>query len=409
MSLIDQYKQIFIQAVKNVNIKTNPEQIGGDWDVFGTAQGVIGAQQASDIKNAENSAFIQTQNGNQLTLSAFSRGIVPQRGAIPATCVITNAVFPVTSFTLNEGEQFTSNANGEVYTLIAKTTISISEATPLSLQSQKLGAGLQVPTASTFQNVLTQSLQYIVASSNDGEDEEGEDEFRKRLLQAVQTFAGAGREGDFQRIAFEAAPGAVTGVQTILDFNASTGAIGVFVLSGSSDFNAILLNPAAYNRTATPDVVTQVTNFINAFRGIEQRFIAGSVSTFFPTNIIVINVRLVTGFSLSTTVSNFNGDSITVENFILQEFRRALITYPTGATEATTGNFAFLLLSRIEQTLDSSLSESSGVFGNFIVDREILVSGVVQDIPVPFNSLNINGNLRGIYDINVANTSVGLL
>lgn len=409
MSLINQYKEIFIQSVKDTNPKTNPEQVGGDWDVFGTAQGVIAGQLASDIKNAENSAFIQTQSGNQLTLSAFSRGLVPQRGAIAANCVITNSVFPVSIFTLDEGEQFTSNANGEIYILVARITISNAQATPLSLASQKLGAGLQVPTNSTFQNVLTQSLGYIVSSSNDGEDFESTEEFRKRELQAVQTFAGAGREGDYQRFAFEADPDSITGVVTILNFFPPTGAIGVFVLSGSADFNEILLNPAPYNRTSTPDVVTTVRNNINAFRGIEQQFIAGSVSTFFPTNIILINVRLAEGFLLTTVVANFNGDSITVNDFILQEFRRALITYPTGGTEQPPLNLSFLLLSRIEQTLDSSLSQSSGVYGNFIVDREILVDGMVKDIPVPFNVTDMNGNLEGIYDINVPNTSVGLI
>lgn len=411
MSLIGQYKELFIQAVKNQNVNTNPEQIGSDWDVFANAQGVIGGQQAADIKNAENSAFIQTQSGNQLTLSAFSRGITPQQGALPATCIITNTVFPASSFTLNEGEQFTSNANGEVYTLINRTTISDSQATPLSLQSQNLGSGLQVALGSTFQNVATQSLDYTTTSANDGEDAEGEDSFRARQLQAVQNPTGAGREGDFIRWAFEAAPTLVTDVDAILNFIPSTNAIGVFVLSGSSDFNAILLNPPPppYNRTATPDTITLVENYINAFRGIQQRFLAASVSTYLPPQTVVINVRLATGFTLNTTVPNFNGDSITVEDLILQEYRRALITYPTGGTFSTTGSFSFLLLSRIEQTLDSSLSQSSGVYGNFIVDREILVDGLPQDISVPFKTLDSSGNLIGVYDINTATTSVGLL
>lgn len=407
MSLIDTIKAQYIAAVKQANPETNPELVGEDWDVKATAQGVIGAQLTADIQNTGNAAFPQFQSGTQLTYEAFSLGIPPQRGATPAICIITNTIFPVSPITLNAGTQFTSNYNGDVYLLISETTISNFQATPLSLQSQNTGSGLQLPLGTTFSNSTTDAYNYVVTSSSDGENSESDNELRKRILTTMQTPRGAGREGDFIAWAFESDPSTITGVFVIPKFFPNSITIGIFVLSGTANYNEIVLNAAEYSRTATPDTITTANNYINVQRGINQQIFTSSVATYIPPETIEIQVLLPEGVTLNTVTTNFNGDSITVENFILQEFRRGLITYPIGGT--LENNVNYILLSRLEQTLDSSLSFYGGVYAQLLIDRKILVDGISQDIVVPYNELNMNNNLIALYDINTVTTSVSLL
>lgn len=399
LSLFERYKQQAIDKIKESNPESNPELKNTVYDIITNIVGAFGATQQTSIQNASNGSYAQFASGNQLDYRDFSLGMTPRRGTTSASVQASNLQPPVVEVTLTAGTQFTSDFNGGVYILSTDTVIPIAMLVPVSLESQQAGEGYQLREGTTLQTVALPNVVFSVDESSDGESTESDAELQKRILDREQNPQGAGREGDYQEWAFEAAPDTVTDVYTVQKFVTSSLTIGVFILVGTADFNEVVLDTLTlYSRTANADIIQSVSDFIQAERGINQSFLAASVATFEPIETIDIQVTLPEGVTLATTTTNFNGEGITVENFIKQELRRSIVSYPVGGTQDVVGGTAALLISRLEQGLDSSLSFYSGVYARLLVDRKILIDGSQQDMVAPYNVLDANGNVLAVYD-----------
>ena len=263
-----------------------------------------------------------------------------------------------------------------------------------------MGEGYSLPIDSTLTTPSLPNVTFSVTASSDGSNAEDDSSLKSREFEAWQNPPGGDRPGQYAIWAFESDTSTITDVYTVQNFYPGTNTLGVFVLVGTADFNDIVLNTdTLYTRTASPETITTASRYIQAEKGIGTSFFAGSVATYQPTETIEIQVKLPPGITLTTTTTNFDGSGITVENFVKQEFRRGVISYPLGGTQDTDTQTANLLISRLEQTLDSSLSFYSGSLSRLLVDRVILVNGTQQDIVVPYNQLDgATQNVKALYD-----------
>ena len=410
---LDQIKQNFNQYISTQNANINPYVKGTDWDVFGTALSGIISGVYQDQQNISNATFIQFATGLFLDYWAYSLGQPPRSGATYTTVIATIAATPLGLEIFPVGTVFSTTYNNQNYNLIGSVTTSETEPVTISLQCQTTGSGLSLPTGAVLTNTVYSNTDAVVASSTDGQSAETDSQLRQRLQYIMQNPQGGGRTGQYISWA-EASDSNVTGGIEVFPLTGSDLTIGVFVLAGGEDYDYLLVNETPYNRTATPATVLNSNVYINALRPIDSDVYVASVSLFQPgeymsPNVyqITVQVSLITGLTLSSLITNIDGSQITVENMILQELRRGFITYPFQGTLIDTTNY--ILISRLEQVLDSSLSVNGGIYQQILTDRNITIlntttstpetTGIPVTLSTPNSPLDSDGNLICLYDL----------
>lgn len=411
-----QIKQDFNNYISQQNPDINPNVKGTDWDIYGTAVAAVAASIYQDSENIRLAEFAQFASGLFLDYSAFSLGLPPRQGETFALVTAVNAVLPGSPFFFPAGTVFTSTFNSDQYTLINNVTMSTLTPTTFSLQAQTAGTGFQLPASSTLTNTLHSTVSITVSYSTDGELSESDGQLRKRILEARQNPTGSGRASDYNNWAIiggtviNPTNGQITnniqGAIVVPQFFPNNSTVGVFVYGGDLNYNDVLINVPAgtYTLTPNPASILAAQTYINTQRPVQASVYIQSVSTFLTSDAIVINVVLPAGVTLSTTVTNFDGSTISVSGIIFQEFRRGFITYQFGGTILASASY--ILLSYLEQVLDVGLSVNGGIYQQIIVDREILVNGLPDNIVVPYLTLDSNNNYISIYDIQLSSVTI---
>jgi hypothetical protein len=400
-----EYKELFNEALEQQNPTTNPALSGGDWDFYGTAVGAVAASASQDIQSLRLALFVQFAQGVFLDYALFSLGLPARSAETFAVAQASNSVLPGSPYFFPKDTPFTSSFNGSTYLLISDVTMSTTEPTVFSLQSQESGPGFQLPEAAVLSNTVQPTVSIAVSMSTDGQSAETDGQVRQRILQAKQNPPGSGRAEDYILWASQASSFITNPYAVIIpDFFPGSSQVGVYVTSGGADYDSILVNTLPYTRTATAATITAADIYIRRQKPVQSRVFVSSVSTYMITNAIVINVVLPDGFTLSSLVTNIDGNPITIEDMVFQEFRRGFITYPFTGT--LIGSTPYILLSRLQQTLDVGLSVNGGIYQQILVSREILVDGLAQDIVVPYNQLDSNLNLECVYDIDQSQVTI---
>lgn len=404
---LNQIKTNFNNAISAQNPNINPTVKGTDWDVYGTAASAIVSGVYQDMQNVSNGAFIQLASGLYLDYAAFSLGQTPRRGATYATVIATIPATPSGVLIFPVNTIFTTTFNNQTYQLISTVTTSLSNPVTASFQCQLTGIGLSLPTGAVLTNSLYSTVSATVTSSTDGQGAETDGQLRSRLLYTCQNPQGGGRTGQYVSWTLESDSN-VTGAIVAFPMLPGGLEIGVFVMSGGEDYDNFLTSNTPYNRTATPAIVLNSLIYINALRPVDASVSVASVALFEPGELtspqtynIDVTVSLTPGLTLSSLVTNINGAQITIENLILQELRRGFITYPFQGTDVSGSNY--ILISRLEQVLDVSLSVNGGIYQQILVDRTItILNGVTPltiGIPVPMKEVDSEGNLICVYDL----------
>ncbi len=408
---LQQIQNSFNQFIAMQNPDINPSVRGTDWWAYGFALSGIASGIYQDQQNISNAIFTQFEQGLFLDYRAFSMGQPPRRGEVFATVIATLEPTPSGSIIFPVGTIFSTTFNNQNYVLIATATTSTSTTIEISLQCALSGSGLSLPTGTILTNLLFSLLNATVVSSTDGQASETDGQLRARLLFASQNPQGGGREGQYTTWAL-ASDSNVTGVIVVPPPLPGSLQIGVFDLAGGEDYDSLLLTGTPYNRTATPATILNSNIYINAQRPLDADVFVSSVSLFQPSLLvtdpdtyqITVEVSLVNSLTLSSLVTNIDGNPITVENMILQELRRGFITYPFQGTQIgdiLTPTF-YILISRLEQVLDSSLSVNGGIYQQILTDRNITIDDglpVLTGIQVPHDVKDSNDNLICVYDL----------
>lgn len=406
---LNQIKTQFNQTVAMQNPEVDPYVTDTDWDVYGTALAALLSSSYQDIQTLSNAMFIQFASGLFLDYAAFSYGLPPRSGATLATATAVNSP-PSTAGIYPQGTTFLSAFNGKNYVLTeAVTILNAPQITVFPLQAIVTGSGNAIPVSSTLTTTALPPITITVISSADGSDAESDSQLRSFLLQTIQNPVGGGREGQYIALAVET-PNVgrrINNAIVIPYFFPNKADIGIFCISGNLNYDDVLLNQTTqtYSLTASASDVQAAYQFIQAQKVCDSIIYVSSVSTYVPQNKIVIAVVLANNLTLSSQITNLDGSDITVENMILQEFRRGFITYPYQGTIVGNTQMSFILKSRLEQTLDSGLSVNGGIYAQILITRTITIFSIatptqtIPDIPVPYRTLDTNNNFISVYDI----------
>lgn len=392
-------KNDFNQAVLSQNSNTNPTIKGTDWDVYGTALATVVSLVRQDIQTAINSIFTQYEKGLYLDWKAYSLGQIPRRAETFATISVTTS--SSTTITIPENAEFTTNYNGSKYYNIFATSVT-NTSTVLSLRAGQSGSGYSLPVGSVLKSTNYPGLVLTVKSSTDGQGQETDSQLRQRLLYVEQNPTGGDRKGQYYAWALQS-DSDITDAIIEPELYPDTLIIGVFVLAGGEDYDYLLVNKIPYNRTATPAIIYNATIYLNALISLGSAVQVASVNLYVPANFgqawdIQIYVNLLPGANLNDLITNVDGSSITIENMIRQELRRAFITYDFGGEEIRKNQY-FITVTRLREALWSSLSVREGIYAKILTDLTLVINNnPYLDITVPHNYLDNEGNLIALYD-----------
>ncbi len=417
---LQQIQNNFNQFIAMQNPDINPSVRGTDMWAYGFALSGIASGIYQDQQNISNAIFIQFEQGLFLDYRAFSMGQPPRRGEIFATVTATLPVTPAGAVIFPVGTVFTTTFNNQNYILIGTATTSTTVPVEISVQCVLSGSGLSLPTGAILTNSLFSILNATVVNSTDGGPAETDGQLRARLLYASQNPQGGGRAGQYVTWAL-ASDSNVTGAIVVPPPLPASLEIGVFDLAGSEEYDSFLLTSTPYSRTATAATILNSNIYINAQRPLDADVFVSSVALFQPgllsppaTYQITVEVSLIPSLTLSSVITNIDGQPTTVEEMIQQELRRGFVTYPFQGTEivgAPTSTY-YILISRLEQVLDSSLSVNGGIYQQILTDRTITIddgSPVTPGIPVPHDERDTNGNLICVYDLITYDSGGGII
>lgn len=393
----------YYTLIQGQNANTNPSQIGSDFYIRGQVLGNIisGAQQ--DLYLAGLATYVQTSVGEDLDLLAASYSI---QGRAAGYFAVGSARLPSnapSTFTIPAGTPVSYSGNNIDYIVDADTQILIGTQGVIPIRSTSLGTGQQIPngTVVTLGTPINTFNTLVIIQMTDGQGLETDAQMQARILFLLQNPPLGGTIGDYQ--AWALSQSGVTDALILPNFT-SQGIVGIFLLSGGADYDVILENPGVpYNRTANSTVISQVTNYINSVRPANDSIFVTTVDTYQVPLIVSVTVVLANDLTLSSLIP---GTSLTAEQIIQREVRRAIIESPTGGT--IIGGNRYLLLSSIEQALDIGLSASlaeTGIYASILVDRMVQYNDLDQNIMVP-SSLNEDENGPFIYDIVYSNIVV---
>lgn len=396
--------------VKNQNNALTPDVQGDDWYIQSFALGGIVAGAYADLYNSSLSMFPQTASLPALQKYLATWGLSQLQGAFPSQGLLAVQEFPPSDIVLPVGFQFNLPGGTLSWTVTEETTVPTSGTLPLiPLLCTVAGSGTQLApgTILTPNTPVAGNIGFTVQSMLDGSDQENAASAASRVLQKIQFGPAGGTIGDYVRWAMTTPD--ITGARVFSNYGSQT-IVGVFAFAGGFDVDTILASPDVFvNRTATPDQVSTVSDYIETQRPVTASFYVGSVTTYMiPASVINVQVRLVAGLTL---VSQAPGLSFTIGDLIDREIRRAVVTTAPGG--AFVGNTGYLTVSSIEQALDNGLSatgEVNGLYANILLDRTVTLAGGSPNFPLPSQlSVDVDGNIPIIYDVAYSSINLSLM
>lgn len=356
--------------------------------------------------------FPQTANGQFLDIQLAEYGLPPRSAGMYAlgNVEIPTSQIQTSSTTFNAGAILTDPTGTLQYTIIVTTVVPASQQGIIPVQSISIGDGFAQPADDllTLQTPVNNITSLQVIAMNDGATAETDVQIQTRLLNSIQNYLLGGTKSDYQNWCLQAS----TNVSSSSVFSPSQSQIVIYLLGGQLNINNILSTPnITYSRIVNNSTVTIVDNYIEGKRPYTDIVSIDSCSTYIIADAITIAVQLAAGFTLTTLVTNTGiPDSITtitVNNFIQQEFRRAVILSGQNAQLLPNNSYYITeetLLTQLSSSLSAS-SISSGIYAQLILNVQLTLIDT-HGIVVP------NPNLGAlIYDLslNYSNVTVTLL
>jgi len=396
------------------------------WDIDAGAMAAILLDLYGNLQIVQNSIYPQTSAGDQIDQWLYARGL-PARGGVTygqLACSQSATSYPVTipAFTI-----FTSTPTGNQYQTL-QSIILTSSGNPTSIALYAVTAGSNVIETNGTNLVTTIGSSVItltVSGSVNGQLEESDQSCITRILQSIRAPQAGARTTDYYIFALQAIPNVITDAIVIPGFYAASPTIstlgviplvGTFITQYQLDQGLISGSFVGYNRTANSTQITTVTQYIN-----NQRLV-GIIPDVVPNNTInintlaqlggsiSINVALVTGYTLSTTISVATQDNnnnpitanYTVQQIIQKVLRSAICNQPYGGVVINGINY--ITLESLSYIVNQQLGQNIGQLAQILTN--VYISG--DDIVVPnYTNGHVQGYIQYTYD--VSNYSVILV
>lgn len=422
-----------------------------DYQAKAQAMAAIGARLAIDANTLFNAAYPQNGNSFGINTQLAARGAPSQYPAASAQLILSiSGIDPALQYSIPIGTILTTT-NNQSYSVLSpnnseypltitsdSNTLAVISIATGSMTSQINGTILywsppQLPTDNS-NNPLPNP---IVTLGINGADEESLPHAINRLLEIQQVPLDGTRSTDFKEIAIEPSDGITDAILLInnelLYEDSPKTNVAIFGVSGSEVTDEFLNQgliqgsspTAVFERNITIEQINSIqTNLINQnLMGIFP--ISNSVSTQGLTTLaapltpyIKVLVTLQTGYMLSEIIQ-INDISLTIQELIQRETRRAICAQPYGAyLEYDVSNgvviSSSLPVSSIEQQLDQALGTptTDGTYGTILASRSIYLYDLgsesynyISKIPllkgIPTTANSGNSSLQWIYDISL--------
>lgn len=352
--------------LKNLKPDVNVEQTDSDWWVKSRVFGGVMSGVYADQKKVASDFFPQSARRDALVkmLETYGMGSPIEAQQAAGTVAVSGDIGTFYA----AGTLFQYDPNGNTYSVDDDTTLAATAGEVLVTsvnagQDQNLltGSDLSMPSPPAGHSAAT------VVVMGDGRDDETDEEIAARVLARIQQPIQGGTESDYEQWAVEA-DGSVTSAN-VVRYPFGLGTVAVYITAGTTDIDTAIDNDQAIVRTPSDQLLEEVLAYI-----YERKPVTDCASVFGAIEVgqnVTVKVHYTSG-SGSTIPA---GQTLTQEELVVREVRRALYKIPTGGRDL--GASGYVLASELEEALDSRLSSSPYAEGS---DFQILNDRQVEDL-----------------------------
>lgn len=396
-----QVTQDYITNIKAINTNANPEAIGTDWFVKSNIQGGVISGIYQDNYNTQQAVFIQNAYGSTLDYYLASKQLTPRLAATPATGYAAIPEAPDSTITIPSGTQLTLGSSVYLTTAtVTATPLDYSMLVPIESQTTGSGTALANGTQINFSTSFDNISYLVIDSMNDGAPVESDSEVKYRILTVEATPKTGGNLPDYQNWAISQRNITNSFYQeaNILGLNQ----LALYFMSGGGDVDTILASipPGDYSRTTTQPDIDNAGLYIDSVRPLFDNLVYNTVYTYIVNDVDDFNITdlvLTTDVTLATILPGF---TITVEDLIKRELRRAVLSTALGGV-AIGSNF-YMILDGIQNQIYQSLNVIDGIYANIIISFKFDFNGLTDNILLP-KVVNGTGAYPAVYDCNYTN------
>lgn len=393
----------YINNIEALNPLTNPKVVGTDWWIKAQIQGGVVSGIYQQAYNLQQAVFIQYASGILLDYYLASYGLNPRLGASPATGYAIITVAPTANGTVPANTILTLSGGLTYITTAAYsyTTVSYGELIPIQSQSTGIGTGLYNGTEINFSPTLTGGVAFLVVQTmNDGSNAETDTAIRLRLLGALNIPKTGGSETDYFNWCLSQTD--ITYAYLRTNNVEPNNTLSIYLMSGSGDVDNILQNVpfGSYSRVTTITDIENATNYVLTVKPLFDFLSFNTVYTYIVNNtdsFAISNILLISGITSSTILPGF---TITVDELIRQELRRAVLSTPLGGT--LIGGLNYMIHRALSGALYESLNSTDGTYAQILIDFDLTFNGTDTNILVP-DTVDGSGAYPAVYDINNTN------
>lgn len=375
--IADQY----LLVLKNLKPEVNTKQTDSDWwirsrVVGGVLSGVYADQRriADDAhpQSARREALerhLDTYFGEGFTEATVAIGQVAATGTIGSTVVL--------------GTQIQYDPNGNLYSVtddfeFEAATGLISVQSVATGQNQNLLEGASLSFVSPPAGV---EPDVVVANGNisDGRDVESNELAADRILTQIRTPLGGGKISDYQQFALDADPSVTSA--SVIRFPFGFGSVAIIITAGTTDIDTALDNGDPIVPIPSASLIQTVQDYIET-----QNPITDCATVIAPVE-VTIDVDVSVRYSQGTNSTILSGQTLTQEQLVQREVKRAIYKTPPGGR--IFGATGFVVASEIEEVIDSNLSDEPHTVGNTI---SILRDRRVENLSATGANRSLAGN-----------------
>lgn len=371
----------YLTHLKGLKPEVNIDQTDSIWWVKSQViGGVMSGLYADQILIADD-AFPQTARrealerhldlyfGTGFKQATQAIGSVSVTGSIGATVVL--------------GTQFLYTPNGNVYQ--ASDTITLTSATgeiPIisvaAGQDQDLLAGASLTISSPPVGINQGAI--ALTDFTDGRDLETDAEASQRVLDRVRFPIAGGTATDYRQWAIEADNSVVDA--NVIRYINGPGTVGVVLVAGTTDIDKAVNNGDPVIREPSDALVDKVAAYIDAKNPLTD--CSHVLKPILKPVSVTVKVRFVDGDLSTIPAVQLTGQTLTQEELVIREVKRAIYKTPPGGRQF--GSTGFVVASEIEELIDFNLSAEPYTQGEIC---QILVDRQVQDLSASGPNLTI--------------------
>ena len=415
---ISQLKANYQNYLQAQNPQINAFATNSFWDIDAGAMASIFLDLYMNLQVTQNAIYPQYAAGDQVDQWLYARGL-PARGGITFGSIICYLNTPTitTPYTIPAGTIFTDIGNSTTIPPILATNNKYQTFSDITISNNTSNIPLYALTAGNTifeaKNAILTNLDLditiIVQSCAVGQLAETDQQCITRILNAILIPPGGSRQTDYFIFALNAYPAVVTDAIIIPAFFTvnKISVLGVFPLVGTPITDYQLDQGLAtgafigYSRQAGSDVISQVNTYIQNQRLVGLTAQVGYCSTYIVPN-FTANVSLSAGYSLSTIIiintQTSSGtpttESLTIQQIIKREIRRAICNQAYGATVINGVNY--ITIDSLITAVNNQLAVNTGQLAQILINLTFNIT----DILVPNYSLNqLSGFIEYTYDV----------